>query len=111
MGRFLSPDDQGGHLADPQTLNKYSYIGNNPLSRTDPTGHDFNLSGCGENSATCQNNLSWDDIRGCEWQEFVHGDSHQQRSEWPTGSGRQLIQRHGDVFWCLVLSEWKQHFL
>lgn len=53
MGRFMSPDDVGGHLEDPQTLNKYAYVGNNPLSRTDPTGHDFWQS-CDKASATCR---------------------------------------------------------
>jgi RHS repeat-associated protein len=58
MGRFMSPDTFGGHLEDPQTLNRYSYVGNNPLSRTDPDGHDFYL-GCtvakdGSNASTCQ---------------------------------------------------------
>jgi hypothetical protein len=33
MGRFLSPDDFGGHLEDPQTLNKYAYVGNNPFRK------------------------------------------------------------------------------
>ena len=54
MGRFMSPDDFGGHLEDPQTLNKYAYVGNNPLSRTDPTGHDFWQS-CDKASASCGN--------------------------------------------------------
>jgi hypothetical protein len=46
MGRFMSPDWNEtpipipyGNLGDPQTLNLYAYVGNNPLSRTDPTGH------------------------------------------------------------------------
>ena len=46
MGRFLSPDWSAkvqpvpyAKLGDPQTLNLYSYVGNNPLVRTDPTGH------------------------------------------------------------------------
>jgi len=46
MGRFLSPDwsknPQGVPYADytnPQTLNLYSYMRNNPLSGTDPDGH------------------------------------------------------------------------
>ncbi len=56
-GRFLSPDPLGGHLEDPQTLNKYSYVGNNPLIRTDPTGLEFNLQCSGGNTATCQNGL------------------------------------------------------
>ncbi len=39
MGRFMSPDlpvDQ--HPADPQSWNLYSYVRNNPLRMTDPTG-------------------------------------------------------------------------
>jgi len=38
MGRFLSPDPLGGSLANPQSLNKYAYVLNDPLSNTDPTG-------------------------------------------------------------------------
>jgi hypothetical protein len=57
MGRFMSPDPRGGHLEDPQTLNKYSYVGNNPLSLTDPTGLDFNLTCSGPDTATCQGGL------------------------------------------------------
>jgi RHS repeat-associated protein len=39
--RWLTPDPLGGHLEDPQTLNKYAYVRNNPTSLTDPTGLDF----------------------------------------------------------------------
>ena len=46
-GRFLSPDWDAkssdpvpyAKLDDPQSLNLYSYVRNNPLSRTDPDGH------------------------------------------------------------------------
>jgi RHS repeat-associated protein len=38
LGRWHSPDPLGGHLEDPQTLNKYAYVRNNPTSLTDPTG-------------------------------------------------------------------------
>jgi RHS repeat-associated protein len=38
MGRFITPDPLGGKLVDPQTLNKYSYVRNNPASLIDPTG-------------------------------------------------------------------------
>src|SRR5258708_13920358 len=41
MGRFMQPDPVGGHNEDPQTLNRYAYVRNNPLSLTDPTGLDF----------------------------------------------------------------------
>lgn len=37
-GRFISPDPWEGDLANPQTLNKYSYVTNNPLKYVDPTG-------------------------------------------------------------------------
>jgi RHS repeat-associated protein len=59
QGRFTSPDEfQGGivdpftgqqvgrpgplpyaDITDPQTLNKYAYVRNNPLRYTDPDGH------------------------------------------------------------------------
>jgi hypothetical protein len=41
MGRLMSPDPSGLAYADPtnpQTLNLYSYVLNNPLRFTDPTG-------------------------------------------------------------------------
>jgi RHS repeat-associated protein len=38
LGRFLTPDPLAGTVADPQSLNRYSYVGNDPINRTDPTG-------------------------------------------------------------------------
>ena len=38
MGRFLRPDPISGTLANPQSLNRYVYVLNNPLVLTDPTG-------------------------------------------------------------------------
>jgi hypothetical protein len=53
MGRFLSPDSGAGatvgvpvpfaDLENPQSLNLYSYVGNNPLSRVDVDGHDYHV--------------------------------------------------------------------
>lgn len=40
MGRFLSPDPMGGHFMNPQSLNRYAYVHDNPLSMVDPTGMD-----------------------------------------------------------------------
>jgi RHS repeat-associated protein len=40
FGRFMSPDPLDGDTEDPQTLNKYSYVRDNPLGLTDPTGMD-----------------------------------------------------------------------
>jgi RHS repeat-associated protein len=48
MGRFMSPDWSAkvmpvpyANLGDPQSLNLYSYVLNNPLIKVDPTGHDW----------------------------------------------------------------------
>ena len=38
IGKFLSADPWGGDIHNPQSLNKYSYVMNNPLRYTDPSG-------------------------------------------------------------------------
>ena len=52
MGRFLSPDWSAkiapvpyAKLDNPQSLNLYSYVWNNPLTRNDPDGHEVDLTG------------------------------------------------------------------
>jgi len=52
QGRFTSSDPIGGHTEDPQTLDRYTYVTNNPLRFTDPTGLDFYLT-CEKDSKTC----------------------------------------------------------
>jgi pyocin large subunit-like protein len=39
INRFLSADTIVPGYANPQSLNRYSYVTNNPLRYTDPTGH------------------------------------------------------------------------
>ena len=63
MGRFLSPDWSAkiepvpySKLDNPQTLNLYAYVGNNPLSRVDPTGHADIAAEC-KGQSTCNKTL------------------------------------------------------
>ncbi len=39
LGRMLSPDPVLGSLGQPQTLNPYSYVSNNPTTYVDPSGY------------------------------------------------------------------------
>jgi RHS repeat-associated protein len=42
QGRWLSPDPLGRDVANPQSLNRYAYVLNNPATLVDPQG----LSSC-----------------------------------------------------------------
>lgn len=77
MGRFLSPDPLGGHLENPQSLNKYAYALNNPLTNTDPTGLDSYLSCTHTNSngSTCQQETVGYDKNGDAQKAWVQGKS------------------------------------
>ena len=43
LARFVSADPFADGLAASQTLNRYAYVGNNPCSFTDPSGHFIGL--------------------------------------------------------------------
>ena len=45
--RFIQPDDLVQNAFDPQSLNRYSYVQNNPLRYVDPTGHVVTCSASG----------------------------------------------------------------
>jgi RHS repeat-associated protein len=79
MGRFLSPDFLGGHMEDPQTLNKYVYVRNNPLSLTDPTGLDFYLQ-CQTASSSCASQTVGFDKNGAAQTALVQGVTNSDKS-------------------------------
>ena len=60
LGRFMQTDPMGGKTEDPQRLNRYVYVRNNPLTFTDPSGMNFGLP-CKGDSGSCHNGLqgSW----------------------------------------------------
>ena len=82
MGRFMSPDWSKtpdavpyADLANPQSLNLYSYAGNNPLSRTDPDGHCW---GWIQGACDLLQKLG-DEIAGDGWKTFAQvRDDHRQ---------------------------------
>ncbi|MCX5723654.1 MAG: FG-GAP-like repeat-containing protein [Nitrospirae bacterium] len=41
LARFISADTIVPNASDPQSYNRYSYVRNNPLKYTDPSGHSF----------------------------------------------------------------------
>jgi RHS repeat-associated protein len=69
MGRFMSPDWSAkvepvpyAKLDNPQSLNLYAYVENNPLSRSDLDGHYWCDKAPG--SLACQNENAWDSQHG-----------------------------------------------
>ena len=40
LGRWHSPDPMGGDITNPQSLNRYAYVANNPATSIDPLGLD-----------------------------------------------------------------------
>ncbi len=71
--RFMSPDPMGGHLLDPQTLNRYAYVRNNPLNLTDPTGLDFYLQCTDEKN---HNGCTQVQIKGSSTATWVQADKN-----------------------------------
>jgi RHS repeat-associated protein len=84
LGRFLSPDHMAGSTANPQSLNRYSYVTNDPIGLVDPSGlspqrrpgRNFGLGNGG-----CQPGGGWDtgsmngDCTGSDWSCQMDGFS------------------------------------
>jgi hypothetical protein len=69
-GRFLQVDPVIKNPANSQSLNAYSYVGNNPLSGTDPTGYQD--SSCTVSAGTfCTANLH-DDRSADRFSNSIH---------------------------------------
>ena len=46
LGRWLSPDRLRGNVTNPQSLNRYAYVANNPASFVDPLGLIAAVTSC-----------------------------------------------------------------
>ena len=83
FARFMSPDPLSGSPGNPQSWNRYSYVNNNPLNATDPSGM------CSEEDGYSDCDWNWDasaylwywgpglgpDTAGYEgWLNYSYGD-------------------------------------
>ncbi|HEY1629800.1 MAG TPA: RHS repeat-associated core domain-containing protein, partial [Rhizomicrobium sp.] len=73
IGRFMSPDDVVSGPYNGQNWNRYTYVDNNPLSYTDPTGHMvactgscFNYDWATRNNDSCTGDCDSDQDRATE---------------------------------------------
>jgi RHS repeat-associated protein len=68
LARFSSPDPHAGSIADPQSLNRYTYARNNPVSLTDPTGLCIAaLLDENGNVKACYDSILWGGTGGSPW--------------------------------------------
>ncbi|MGH9739303.1 MAG: RHS repeat-associated core domain-containing protein [Candidatus Acidiferrales bacterium] len=78
LGRYMSPDPSGLYFADPtdpQTLNLYSYVRNNPLEFVDP----FGLTTCDAEGNNCTDTVTVNGGDGCDllcqlWFNIFYGN-------------------------------------
>ena len=59
IGRFTQPDSFKGYITNPVSQHPYAYVGNNPINRIDPTGHDSDIPEW----------LDWDDDGQVDWDQ------------------------------------------
>ncbi|MFC3800977.1 RHS repeat domain-containing protein [Cohnella sp. GCM10012308] len=58
VGRFINEDTYEGQINNPLSLNIYTYVENNPLIYTDPSGHDVHDATFNKNQYTYLKNLA-----------------------------------------------------
>jgi hypothetical protein len=75
MGRFMSADPftvTPGRVVDPQQLNLYAYVRNNPLRHIDPTGMIIDDSACLKDMKHCGND--WQKVQAIPNQQDKNGN-------------------------------------
>jgi RHS repeat-associated protein len=70
MGRFMSPDPGwffASDIGDPQSLNQYAYVDNNPLKFTDPDGMHFECTTTTISYTGDDGNTQSSSSKNCKW--------------------------------------------
>ncbi len=62
-GTFLTEDSYPGEDTDPLSQNRYSYVQNNPVNYTDPSGHFWNSIKKGWNYVKKTASNAWNDVK------------------------------------------------
>ena len=123
-GRWMGVDPVLGDMGNPQRLNRYSYVGNDPIGTIDPDGTDWHPAGC---------HIEWElfpemfgDIppmpyEVCDWYWLSRNAYFRQNSPSQGGAGSgaegrdfprtQQFQRMGQNFINNELSEQCKRFL
>lgn len=114
MGRFLTPDWAAtpvpipyAVMGNPQTLNLYSYVENNPITSTDPDGHTEKDGSTCEQNKTCDGKKPDDDARAAqvanemadrEWGALVAKGGQEGGSAKATAQNQMSVSQKGQDF-------------
>ncbi len=87
VGRFMSQDPLAGTPADPQSLNRYAYVRNDPIHNMDPLGliikndpPEPELVAIVIDTGSISFHLPWDDLFNCHGQPRCYGPVARQRN-------------------------------
>jgi RHS repeat-associated protein len=69
LGRWMTPDPMGGDVTNPQSLNRYAYVLNNPTTLTDPMG----LQSRSTLNSLCTSPMGWELRQYCSGLPFAPG--------------------------------------
>ncbi len=91
-GRFTTTDPlmASGRTENPQTWNRYNYVGNNPLVNIDPTGEDWIRS----NKRDENGQYTYHDVYGKELKAYLKGGNYS-RVDFG-GADSSIIERNGN---------------
>jgi RHS repeat-associated protein len=102
LGRFISADSIVPGAENPMAWDRYSYVRNNPINLTDPSGNKA-CSSDGNNFDSCTDPLSlptdWETIEK-DWGIKFEGSWAEQRKTWVlggvVGTGRRIAAETGE---------------